>query len=353
MDQTSFFFDGETNRKHTVTPRFGATLDLLEDDVRIASWNYADIRRSDSPSGIWRLSNVTAPPLARLEIRDPATGHALERLCPALAGPGGTPAAAVGRIALWSLVAAAAIIATIWFGMPLLADSITEILPLGWERPLGDATDKQIRAGFSDKSCATPEGSAALDKLADELQGAAHLRIPPRPVVLKSVVPNAFAVPGGRVYILSNLLEKAKSPDELAGVLAHEFGHVAHRDGVRRIIRDGGTGFLIGLLFGDVTGGSAMLGAARSLLSAAYSREVEAGADGFAIDVMHRLGRPTEPMGDLLLRLTGPGDQRLSLLMDHPLTPERTQRLKDADAPVTGAPLLTDAEWHALQAICR
>ncbi|MDR3535687.1 MAG: hypothetical protein P4L71_04225 [Acetobacteraceae bacterium] len=83
---------------------------------------------------------------------------------------------------------------------------------------------------------------------------------------------------------------------------------------VRRLIRDGGTAFLVGLLFGDVSGAGAALYAARSLLSAAYARDIEANADEFAITVMHRLGRPTAPLGDLLLRIAGPGEADFSLL---------------------------------------
>ncbi len=185
------------------------------------------------------------------------------------------------------------------------------------------------------------------------LQSAARLPIAPDPVVLRSAIPNAFALPGGRVYILSALLDRARSPDELAGVLAHEFGHVSHRDGVRRLIRDGGTGFLVGLLFGDVSGAGAALYAARSLLSSAYSRDIEAGADGFAIDIMHKLGRPTAPLGDLLLRITGPEAAAFSILSDHPLTPERVDRLAQANSRPSGPPLLDGPAWRALQAICR
>jgi predicted Zn-dependent protease len=51
--------------------------------------------------------------------------------------------------------------------------------------------------------------------------------------VLASPVPNAFALPGGRIYLLNGLLQKAESADEIAGVIAHEMGHVSHRDQTR------------------------------------------------------------------------------------------------------------------------
>jgi predicted Zn-dependent protease len=81
----------------------------------------------------------------------------------------------------------------------------------------------------------------------------------PDPVVLRSTIANAFALPGGRVYVLSGLLKISETPDEVAGVLSHELGHVADRGGLRRLIRDGGTSFLVGRMFGDVTGSGAVL----------------------------------------------------------------------------------------------
>jgi Zn-dependent protease with chaperone function len=346
------FFDGQSNRRHAIELRLAGSIEIIENGISLASWPYQDVRRVDAPAGAMRLSSVSAAPLARLELRDPVAWRDIESRCPALSGPGGVRPISVARIAAWSLVATVVIIGLIWFGVPVVADQLAEALPIGWERPLGEAVDKQVRVMFPGKPCSGPDGRAALVKLVAELQTAARLPIMPDPVVLRSSIPNAFALPGGRVYVLSALLDRAQSPDELAGVLGHEFGHVSHRDGLRRLIRDGGTAFLVGLLFGDVSGAGAALFAARSLLSAAYSRDIEAGADGFGIAVMHRLGRPTAPLGDLLKRLTGPGDVQLSLLQDHPLTPDRVRRLKQEDAAPSGPDLLDPVEWQALRRIC-
>ena len=140
-----------------------------------------------------------------------------------------------------------------------------------WEKSLGEAVDSQVLSLFGN-TCAKPKGTAALLKLLRRLQTVANLPIPPDPAVLRSTIANAFALPGGRIYVLSGLLKISETPDELAGVLSHELGHVAHRDGLRRLIRDGGTSFLVGLMFGDVTGSGAVLLAGRSVLSELQSR---------------------------------------------------------------------------------
>jgi predicted Zn-dependent protease len=166
-------------------------------------------------------------------------------------------------------------------------------------------------------------------------------------------VPNAFALPGGRVYLLSGLLAKAETPDELAGVLAHEIGHLAHRDGLRRLIREGGTAFLAGLMFGDLTGSGVVLMAGRMVLSAANTREAETAADAFAATIMRRLGRPTAPMAALMQRVTGPEHELApSLLRDHPLTAERKRALEADDAAPTGPALLDEPAWQSLKRIC-
>ena len=185
------------------------------------------------------------------------------------------------------------------------------------------------------------------------IRDSARLESSVEPAVLPSPIPNAFALPGGRVYLFEGLLAKAKNADEIAGVLAHEFGHLKHRDGTRNLIYNGGTSFLIGLLFGDVTGSGALVFASRSLITASYSREAEQNADTFSIDVMHRLNRSPKPMGELLFRVTGnEAGKGLSVLSNHPLTEDRLERMKAEHRSPSAPPLLTPEEWISLQAIC-
>jgi predicted Zn-dependent protease len=354
--ESAIFFDGRSSRRRDVALAFADRLVIADSEAPegapLASWPYDSIRRIDGPEDVLRLACTVAPPLARLELRDPAARANILHRCRALDGPGSAAAVSVWRIAAASLAAAAAILGMVWFGMPLIANRLADITPYGWEKPLGDAVNPRVRAMFG-AACEKPEGVAALRKLVDELQTVAQLPIAPDPAVLRSTVPNAFALPGGRVYVLSGLLATSQNPDELAGVLAHELGHVARRDGLRRLIREGGTSFLVGLLFGDVTGSGAVLMAGRFVLGAAHSRAAEENADAFAVTIMHRLGRPTAPMGELLQRVTGPErDAVPSILRDHPLTPNRKAMLEAADGPATGPALLDEAEWQALKRIC-
>ena len=349
----SVFYDGQSSRRHRVRLALTDRLEIREGDAVVANWPFADIRRADSAFGLLRLSCLTAPSLARLEIRDVALATAVIARCTSLdhniAGRHRT-ATIVG----WSLAATVSILAMTWFGLPLLADRLAPLVPSALERRIGDAAEGQIRLFFGGKTCANPAGRAAFNKLMTQISTAGGLTTPIQAVVLDTVVPNAFALPGGKVYLFNGLLAKAENADEIAGVLAHELGHVSHRDNTRNMIYSGGTSFLIGLLFGDITGSGALIFASRSLINASYSRDAEQGADDFAIDVMHRLGRPTRPMGELIFRVTGnQGGDALSILSNHPLTEDRLKRFSDEDRPASKSPLLSASEWTALKAVCK
>jgi Zn-dependent protease with chaperone function len=349
---SAVYFDGSSNRRHSVTLVFKDRLELDEIAEPTIAWSYHDIRRADGPPGVLRLRSVMAPALARLEIRDAAVASELISRCARLdeQAPGRH---GVGTIIGWSLAAAVSIVAVVLFGVPLAADRLTPLVPQALERRLGDAADLQVKAFFGDKICSGAAGQQAFGKLVDRLRETAGLDDSVQASVLATPVANAFALPGGRIYLFSGLLAKAENPDEIAGVLAHELGHLKHRDSVRELIHNGGSSFLIGLLFGDITGSGAAIFASRSLVTASYSREAEQDADSFAIDVMHRLGRSPKGMGELLFRITGKeGDRSLSILAGHPLTEDRLARMRAEDRPPSGPPLLTDGEWLALKTAC-
>jgi Zn-dependent protease with chaperone function len=345
------FFDGTSSRRHAASLDLADQLDIVVDGERRARWAWSDIRRADSAPGTLRLSCVSAPALARLEIRDPGVAAGVTARAANLddhqLGRRG-----IVRIVGWSLGAAVAIVLVVLFGVPLAADRLAPLVPPAFETRLGDIAEKQVKLMFGDKVCDNAEGQRAFAKLVNTVRTAAGLDTSVQSAVLDSAVPNAFALPGGKVFVFDALLAKARSPDEIAGVIAHEFGHLKHRDNIKGMIYNGGTSFLIGLLFGDITGSSALIFASRTLITAANSREAETAADTFSISIMQQLGRPPKAMGELMLRVTGKeGGKGISIISTHPLTEDRLARMSKEDQG-SGPPLLSDAEWQALKSIC-
>lgn len=353
LSDTGVFFDGRSSRRRDVTLVLGPALEIFENGALRASWPWEWIRRADSPKARLRLRCTNAEPLARLDIHDEALAQRLEARCTRLdfADQGGRSSTA--RIVGWSFAAVASILFLGLVGIPYAADRVAPLLPQHFDDRLGEVVDNQVKAIFGDRICAGGDGQAAFDKLISQLQKGSDFRAPLQAAVLDSSVKNAIALPGGKVYLFRALLNEAKSPDEIAGVLSHELGHVHYRDGMRRLLQTGGTSFLLGLLFGDVTGAGAVIIATRTLLERSYSREAESRADGFAIDTMHALGRPAAPMAELLVRITG--EQRgkgIDILASHPFSEDRLARMKKIETGKPGAPLLSEDEWSALKRIC-
>src|SRR6185437_1979863 len=310
---TAFYFDGSSSRRRVVRLVFGDALGIGEDGAGPALWTYDDIRQVDSPAGVLRVSCLSAPALARLEIRDAALSAELASRCARL-GENRPDGRTVTKIVGWSVAAVASIVMVVLFAIPLAADRLAPLVPQALERRIGEASEVQIRAMFGKQVCDRPAGQAAYTKLLGKLREAAGLDTDVQSSVLSTEVPNAFALPGGKVYMFSGLLAKAENPDELAG---------------------------------------ALIFASRSLVTASYSREAEQNADSMTIEVMQKLGRSPRPMGELLYRITGKeGGRNLSILAGHPLTEDRLQRMSGEDRPASGPPLLTPEEWTALKAIC-
>lgn len=344
------YFDGSSSRRRIVALEFGDALTIVESGAALASWNYDDIRRADGRAGALRLSSIAAPELARLEIDDAAL--AAEVLARArFIDKHDSERASAMKIVGWSVAAAISIVIVALYGVPYAADQVAPFIPQSFEKRFGEAAQKQLPMFFDGKTCERADGKAAFTKLLEKVREAGGLKTEITATVIASPVPNAIALPGGVTMMFNGLLQRANNPDEVAAVMAHELGHVANRDHVRAMITNGGTSFLIGLLFGDVTGAGAAIFTANAIFNASHSREAEERADGFAIAVMHNLGRSPKPLGQLLTRITGDSRQR-NILSSHPVSAERLDRMTRDDRPVTGAPILTDAEWTALKRIC-
>ncbi|KAA2233146.1 M48 family metallopeptidase [Salinarimonas soli] len=347
-------YDGRTARRRDVAILLEpGGLRAVEEGEEVLLWPYEAIRREETTGDGLTIGSVDDA-LARIEIADAGLAAEIARRCPRLHARADADRAPVGRILLWSAAAAASILVTVVYLVPLAAGYAAALVPPAMERRLGDAVEGRVRAllGGGGTVCADEMGLRALDRLAEQLARAANLPEPPRIVVLPARTRNAVALPGGRIVLLDGMLQEARTPDEVAGVLAHEIGHVAHRDGLKRMIQVGGTGYLLGLLFGDVGGAGVLVALGQTLVDTSYSRGVEAEADAYAARLLAGLGRPAIPLGDLMARMEGEEGGGPAFLRTHPGGTLRRDALRGGPNPTDGAPLLTPEEWAALRRIC-
>jgi predicted Zn-dependent protease len=155
------------------------------------------------------------------------------------------------------------------------------------------------------------------------------------------VEPNAFALPGGYIYVSRGLLAIANSEAELANVIGHEIGHVAARHAAQRQTQQAGAGLatLGAVLVGAVLGGGAgaelggqVAQVAGAGLIASYGRDQERQSDEVGQTLTAESGWDPAGMPDFLStlgrdsRLRADGqDRRPSFLDSHPMTEERVE----------------------------
>ncbi len=203
------------------------------------------------------------------------------------------------------------------------------------EIALGEQTDKEIRSQYGIYD--DPSLNQYVKRLGMVLAPHTH-----RPhltyyfSVLDTPVVNAFAVPGGYVYVTRGILAMMNSEAELAAVLGHELGHINARHSVRRmskllLVQLGlGVGGALSETFAKISGVASV---GIQLLFLKYSRDDEREADALGVEYS-RKGKfnpgemvaffdSLQKLGDLSKGASLPG-----FLSTHPLTTERIQNVK-------------------------
>ena len=167
---------------------------------------------------------------------------------------------------------------------------------------IGETNDPAIRKKYGAYNNA--ELQSYIDRIGQNLAAQSH-----RPnlkyhfTVLDSPEVNAFALPGGYIYITRGILAFINSEAELAGVLGHEIGHVTARHAVRQHTTAAATGF-VGLIVGAVTGIQATQDLFNNIVGGAiasgYGREHELESDRLGAEYMARAGYDPEAVINVL-----------------------------------------------------
>ncbi|WP_293856839.1 M48 family metallopeptidase [Sphingomonas sp. SCN 67-18] len=314
---------------------------LVDDDGRTGPFAWSALQARDGGGGD-AVYGLADRPGWRIGFSGDIPAEIRDRL-PA----GGRYGRLIDRFGLAPATAAFAVVAAIAiFTLMKLPGLIAPFIPAEWESRMGDA----MVGDFGGRLCDGPGGQEALDRLTARI--APHVR--PIDVRVANIdMVNAVALPGGKIIIFRKLLDDARSPDEVAGVLGHEIGHVEHRDVVQALLRQ--TGLSV-LMLG--TGGDAG-GYFNALVSATYSRDAESKADGFSIGALKAANISPRPTAAFFNRLAGEekvlgkAATALSYVASHPLSQDRERRFAgSATAGQHYRPALSEADWTALKQIC-
>ena len=353
------FFDGQSAKDHQVSlDMSGTNLFFSGTGVAASTWTIKGLHPLDppSPGQPFRLTHVDKPG-ARLVVRDEAFIKTLVSSSSHLKG--GYSWADIGNIVGWTAGGLAAVAALTYISMVLLPDKIAKILPNDWRNRVGRQMETTVVEGA--RICSTPKGDAALAMMINNLaQGAPDM--PSISVHIYDVpILNAFAVTGGNIIMTRELIEKADAPQEVAGVLAHEIGHVYHLHPEAQMVRLTGMQVLASIFTGS-NGGNATTNVALLATILKYSRGAEAEADAFARETLMKAS--IDPMGlktffEKIQKIEG--DVKIengafkalgNLFATHPGTEDRIKEITSLPAGQVVVPALTPDEWQALKTIC-
>lgn len=361
MPFAGLFTDGKSAARHDVSVELTAHgLSIAGLTLPPLNWAYQALRLSEA-DGKHAPMRVTheADEDARLVVADPGFLPALLAHAPQL-DPRRRGRRRAMEIVLGSIAIIAFVGGVLWFGLPLLAKPIAAIVPQAFQDRLGAQVISFV--GGKSATCADPAGLRALERLSDRLQTG--LERPPTVDirVVDNAMVNALAAPGGHIVVFRGLLDKAESANEVAGVLAHEMGHVVHHHSMQALVRH----YAISLVVTVLTGNDAFLGNAGTLLlQFAYSREAEAEADATAVDILDGAGLRSDGLAQFFARIEKgekkdstslwryvnthpPTNERIAALNNHPAQPKRP-----GGKPDELIPALSHADWTALKAICK
>lgn len=350
-------YDGcNANRWHPRLVGDAASFRLIGEGWESGPWAWTDLRALDNAGQDAVYGHATEPGW-RIGFTDGVIPADIVPLLPQRARYGGF----IDRIGLGKASMAFAAVAAAALFVGLKAPGwIAPLVPQSWEDGLGDA----MVGDFGGRICRTPEGDAALKALIAKVdpEGQARtIEIANIPMV------NAIALPGRRIILFDGLIAEAKSPDEVAGVLGHEMGHVEHRDTMAALLRQLGLSVLLGGMNG--TAGSNL----NALLSLSYGREAEHSADLSAIERMKAANISPLPTADFFQRLDPLDDDRrddkkaskdeavesealeaANWFGSHPTSRSRADLFTKAHVKGRAyTPALNSDQWKALKTMCK
>ena len=346
---SSFFdawhYDGKSAvRRKVEVQTIGQQFFLLETERRHGPFAFANVEYVAHKSEV-DVYGLTGEDGWRLMLSGPIPSE-LKSMLPARRRYGGwVDRLGLGKATIAFGVASAAVVAVVWLSPQWLAP----LIPSSVDRKLGDA----LVGDFGGRFCHTPAGDAALKKLVASLDTSPEdLQVE----VAKIDMINAVALPGGKVILFDGMVKQARSPDEVAGVLAHELGHVRQKHVMQALLRQMG----LAVVLGGVDGNSGAL--VNSMLSMSYSRKSEAEADTHSMKALGNAAISPVATASFFERLSeldgsargGEEGQGIAGYMSsHPLSRERKKAFEKSI--VKGKdykPALTSAEWTELKTMC-
>jgi beta-barrel assembly-enhancing protease len=364
------WFDGKSSTKHLVDVELTPQEVILKpSEGEPVRWDYTHLRWTAKTSPFYiehRVSNENGELLETLVVEDPVFYESFSKIAPEIFSISEKESNynwklySVGVLVL--LFSAYVLIRAI---PSFLADEMIDKIPVEWEVTMGQS----ILSMLPVEEEPNPEILMVLQGTVDLLkQSLGNSPYDLKVYILPVKQANALALPGGPIVVFEGLLHEADSPEELAGVLAHEIQHIVLRHSTRGIIRNFSEKFMATLILGDVNAVlEGILQLTGELETLGLSRKMEAEADKKGMELI--LSSKINPNGMIRIfkklthedslkvndsvTIAEEGDMKFSsYFSSHPSGRNRLAHLEQQMKPYdnkTWMPLFPKLDWNAIK----
>jgi Zn-dependent protease with chaperone function len=346
------YYDGKTAERHSCELTLAPAACRVSVNGAVTDWPWGEVSQTQG--------SHTGEPV-RLErggeaviIYEEGFLRALSEIAPGFSSRFRAPARAGKNLLIIIfafLITAAAGAAVYLWAIPRASAIAAEKVPPSVEERLGETYATTLLDAFPE--CDSAEAGEAVQEMLKRLKAAA----PPNPYtfrvyLIENEMVNAMAAPGGHIIVFTGLLEATKSPEELAGVLAHEMQHVLKKHVTKGIFQEMSTGMLMSIVLGDFRGASR---AVQTIGNLRYSRISEDEADRLGAELLIKADIDTKGMADFFDRLSREKNFiPVKYLSTHPAPDERAENIKRyaSGAPKNPTPLLPGVDWETVKKSC-
>jgi len=366
-------FDGKSARKHPVdvelTPR---EIILTKPGHEPIHWFYSNLRCAANTTSPFHIEHgeLNSEGLETLVVEDPGFYKSVSRIAPNSFFADGKQTEFHWKIyvaGLLVLVFSAYVFIKV---VPaFLADRMIDEIPVEWEVTLGQSVLKMLPLEQKPDQKVLAVLQDTVDLLEQSVEGDQPYDL--RVYIWSEKEVNALALPGGAILVSQGLLNEAESPEELAGVIAHEIQHVLLRHSTEGILRNLAQSMLLALFVGDVNAiMEKMVSLASTLETLGLSREMEAEADRKGMElilaanidphgmirIFEKLTHEKSSQEEEVSNKTAPKEKYIKLFSyfsTHPSSKNRLLKLEKQMKPHenrTWMPLFPNLDWNELKA---
>jgi beta-barrel assembly-enhancing protease len=213
-----------------------------------------------------------------------------------------------------------------FYAIPYAAEKIAENTSLKAETQLGDLLSGSLSESLAIDTPSSERLMAFYKRLHHKSKYNIRLYI-----VKDDETVNAFAIPGGKIYVYTGLLKKINKPEQLVSLLYHEMGHIEHKHSLKHIYRSLSRSMILSAILSDINGlTNAVVENANMILQLKYSKELESDADKYSLENMYQEKIDIQGFIGLFQILEKEGGGEIpEILSTHPLNKNRIKSAQD------------------------